>query len=178
MDYARLNRQFDVCDPTEGSEEHVRYGFGTGEDFKGIKYTDFKVEDRIYSDLINIVPMEIRDEFETSLITINGNISPHVDSNFNTVINVYIENGGYITSFCTPNEGVAPGKLPAQTNGVIYEFEDVTIYDSFFALPGEIYILDVTKIHCVHTPCKGSRRLALNLSTKIPFNEVVQYMRR
>jgi len=173
MNYVKLKKRFDICKPVEGSMEYVKYGLGEGKNFQGIKYTDFTVSDYILREFLKIVPKEVRHLFKASLMTINRDILPHTDSNTNTAINVYLESGGYVTSFCTPAEDAKPMKLPTQTNGVMYNFEDVTIYDSFFALPGEIYILDVTKVHCVHSGRRTGKRVALNMATEMPFDEVI-----
>jgi len=157
--------------PIEGNKEYVKYGLGEGKDFQGIKYTDFEVDQSCKDYLWNLIPEKHRHQFNMSLMSINRTIHPHTDSNTRTAINWYLISGGYHTSFCTPKPGAKSCKLPTQTNGIIYRFEDVHFDERFKSEDGDVYILDVTKLHCVHSS-KGPR-VALNLCTNLSYDEVL-----
>jgi len=118
-----------------------------------------------------LIPEKHRHQFNMSLMSINRTILPHTDSNTRTAINWYLISGGYHTSFCTPKQDAKSCKLPTQTDGVIYRFEDVHFDERFKSEDGDVYILDVTKFHCVHS--SRGPRVALNLCTNLSYDEVL-----
>ena len=176
--YQKIPVQIDLPKPVEGTTEYVKYGLGSGPSFRGIKYTDFTNEgtedDLAIQELWNLVPSMYRRDFQISLMSINRDILPHTDSNVRTVINFYLKAGGYVTSFCEPLARAKSFQLPTQTNGVVYDFNDVSANESFVAEDGDLYVLDVTKLHCVHSG-KGDR-VAINLGTPLPYNDVIEMM--
>jgi hypothetical protein len=66
-------------------------------------------------------------------------------------------------------------KLDNQTDGYAYKFEDVDTIASFVAEDGDAYILDVTKLHSVHSGSKKDR-IAIALSTKLDFDSVCKIL--
>jgi len=163
--------------PVSGHIEYVKYGLGEGSEFEGIRYTDFVTRSVQEKTLLGLVPEKYRKHFRLSLMSINRDIFPHTDSNTKTAINWYLKAGGYKTSFCSPKHGARSFKLPTQTDGVVYDFSDVTVDKTFEAKDGDVYVLDVTKIHCVHRAGDAVDRIALNLATDIPFEEVIDLLR-
>ena len=160
----------------EGGREYVSYGVTESGQFQGIKYTDLNLEDEINAPLLwGLISEEHHTDFELSLMTVNRDILPHTDSNTKTVINWYLETGGYTTSFCTPRSGATKFKLPTQTDGLAYHFKDVVMGESFVAEPNSLYVLDVTKLHCVHSG--EGKRVALNLATKLPYEQVISILK-
>ena len=172
--YYKIPTQIPLCSPTEGDTEYIKYGLGEGEDFEGIKYTDFNVPEEAVAHFWNLIPENRRSEFEISLMTINRDILPHTDSDSKTAINWYLKTGAYVTSFCQAKEGSESFQLFTQTDGVIYMFEDVEMEKSFTAEDNDLYVLDVTKLHCVHSG--EGHRIAMNLSTNIPYDEVLELL--
>lgn len=164
-----------TCHPTEGHKEYVKYGIGSGDKFEGIKYTDFDLmlSPDIHS-FWNLIPTSCRKHFNISLMTINRDILPHTDSNTKTAINWYLDPSNYVTSFCTPLAHSQSFKLDTQTDGVVYAFEDVSMESSFVAEKNDVYVLDVTKLHCVHSG--QGKRVALNLATNKSYDEVIDML--
>jgi len=163
--------------PTLGDKEYVKYGIGEGSSFQGIRYTDFKTETLQEELLLRLVPEEYQKHFRVSLMSINRDILPHTDSDTKTAINWYLKAGGYKTSFCRPVYGARSFQLPTQTDGVVYDFSNVVMNETFEAKDGDIYVLDVTKLHCVHGTGDKADRIALNLATNIPYREVTDLLR-
>jgi hypothetical protein len=163
--------------PVSGHTEYVKYGLGEGCGFKGIRYTDFVTRSLQEKTLLGLIPEKHRKDFRLSLMSINRDILPHTDSDTKTAINWYLTAGGYKTSFCMPKHGARSFKLPTQTDGVVYDFSDVIINKTFEAEDGDIYVLDVTKLHCVQKDDGELDRIALNLATNIHFKEVLDLLR-
>ena len=176
--FRKIPTQIRIPGPVEGRMEYVKYGQGEDDLFEGIKYTDFiydtDKDDESFYQFWCLIPPDYRKYFLLSLMSINRDILPHTDSNVRTVLNFYLTAGGYVTSFCSPLAGSQSFKLPTQTDGVVYNFEDVSMDEGFVAKDGDIYLLDVSKLHCVHSG-KGNR-VALNLGTVLPYNEVVDIL--
>jgi hypothetical protein len=176
--FKNLHVEINIPKPVVGPTEYVKYGVGDGASFQGIKYTDFiqdaESDDTAIHELWNLIPLGKRKHFQLSLMSINRDILPHTDSNVRTVINFYLKTGGYVTTFCKPMCGAQSFQLPTQTNGFVYDFNDVMPQGSFVAKDGEVYILDVTRLHCVHSG-KGAR-VALNLGTDLSYAEVLDMM--
>jgi hypothetical protein len=156
---------------SRGDREITKYGLDTDNGFQGILYNDCGPVLTGIAPLLDRIPIQYHAKFWPMYMTINRDILPHIDSGVNTVINVYLESGGYQTDFNSPKEGATPFKIPNQTNGECYQFEDVDVLDSFIAEDGDTYILDVTKLHSVHTG--AGERKALALSTLLPYDQVV-----
>tara|TARA_R110000868_G_scaffold85685_9_gene240909 strand:- start:1427 stop:1999 length:573 start_codon:yes stop_codon:yes gene_type:complete len=177
MKYIKLKTKLNIVHPEEGPTEYIKYGVGEGLNFQGIKYTDFSVSEEAKSLFRSLIPVNERKHFHMSLMTINRAILPHTDSNTKTAINWYIHEGGYETYFCEPKHDAKPFKLPTQTDGCVYSFEDTTFMESFSAKDGDIYVLDVTKTHCVVPKAKEcTPRVALNMATNLPFKNVVSLL--
>jgi len=177
MKYIRLRTTIDAPTPREGTTEYIKYGIGEGAEFQGIKYTDFSIPNEVKNLFWALIPSKERKHFHMSLMTINRAILPHTDSDTKTAINWYIHEGGYETYFCEPKHDAKPFKLPTQTDGCVYNFEDVTLMEGFSAKDGDIYVLDVTKTHCVVPKAEMcTPRLALNMATNLPFEDVVSLL--
>ena len=118
------------------------------------------------------IPKKYWDKFQPLYMHVNCDILPHVDSGHRTVINIYIKAGGYQTDFHTPKVDAVSFKLPNHQFG--YRFEDVNTLCSFVAQDGDAFILDVSRLHSVHSG-KERDRIALALSTNLSFKEVCAF---
>jgi len=161
---------------TEGEREITRYGKDTEDGFKGIRYNDCGPTITGLAPLLDKIPAEHHSKFVPLYMTINRDVIPHIDSGVNTVINIYLKAGGYMTDFNAPKEGRKPFKIENQTNGECYHFDDVDLISRFAAADGDVYIMDVTKLHSVHSGT-GDRE-ALALSTLLPFDQVCEFMEK
>lgn len=163
-----------------GSEKYVSYGVYEDGEFRGIEYGAFNAPSFLVDAFKQLIPDEYADQFYLSLMSINRPILPHVDSHTNTAINLYVETGGYVTSFCTPKENAKSFRLPIQDvrkDGIVYHFEDVDMTDNtFVAETGDVYVLDVSRLHCVYAAndpkCKRNR-VALNFATQMSYEDVL-----
>jgi hypothetical protein len=155
------------------SEILVRYGGTVGGKFYG--YTTYKVDKKIGSELLKIIPRAYKKDFEPSLISINiANVIPHIDTKIKAVINFYVDTADGVTSFHKVKKGVTPyiEKLPNQTDGALYQERDLDTIDKFKANYGDIYVLDVKQIHSVK--CKPNAiRTAYSLKSYIHSYEEV-----
>ena len=87
-----------------------------------------------------------------SLMTIDREIPPHTDSDINVSINFYIETDNCRTVYYEPkNEELNLFQIKNQTDGHIYDKNELMEIGSFVAQPMEIWILNVKKIHGVES---------------------------
>ena len=118
--------------------------------------------------LYKILPKKYWDDFYLTVMTINRDIPPHTDSDIVTTINFYLETDDCETVFYEPiTIDLEKIQINNQTNGHIYKKEQLKPIGSFIALPMEVWLLDVKKIHSVETTKKNPKRKAITLHTKI-----------
>jgi len=171
MHYKKINIGFDAQEVSAGPIDVIKYGIEKDGEFEGIAYKNCIISHKLTAQLLNHMPAPLRHKFVPLHMHINRDIIPHIDSGVCTVVNLYLKAGGYTTDFNKLKEGAKPFKLPNQTTGCSYQFEDVDTIASFVAEDGDAYILDVTKIHSVHSG-SDKDRIALALSTKLDFDTV------
>jgi len=140
------------------------YGYIENNYFKGICY--YEIEN---NDLLSIIKPEYRTHFKSSLMVItNKEILPHTDSDTTMVVNIYIKTANAKTIFY--KGGDKKYQIPNQTNGYVYQKEDLTKVFSFKAIEGDIWKLNVKEIHGVECE-KDEVRMAYCLSTNsLPYN--------
>lgn len=116
--------------------------------------------------LLNIIPERYRNKFIVVSMDILYNIPPHTDSGIKCTINFYVKPGNYETFFYDiKDENITKTlQVKNQTNGKVYDKDNLIVTNSFSAKKDEIYLLDTTKIHSVvaKTP---SHRFALCVQT-------------
>ena len=128
-------------------EREMEYGLSIDNEFRGIWYSGIK-EDPDF-ELKKHIPEQYRDQFIVQLMEINFFILPHTDSGGQSVINFYVETGKCLTQFYEIKEGSKPFQIDNQTDGSVYDMKDLNPGPSFIARPGDVYILDVSKVHSV-----------------------------
>ena len=173
MHYKKIDIGFDAQEVSAGPIDVVKYGIEKDGKFEGIAYKNCIISHKMTAQLLSHIPIAMRHKFVPLHMHINRDIIPHIDSGVCTVINLYLKAGGYTTDFNKPKDGTKPFKLPNQTTGCAYQFEDVDTIASFVAEDGDAYILDVTKLHSVHSGSEKDR-IAVALSTKLDFDSVCQ----
>jgi hypothetical protein len=151
--FCKLNTKFDNLLYTEGTEK-VSYG-GI------ISYLDLS---NLNKNILDILPKNYHNLFTVSLMKINNEVPPHTDSGAKVVINFYIKAGNYKTSFY---EGNAKSyQVENQTNGKVFEKDGLIPLSSFVAKDGDVYCLDVDKIHGVDCLDQNpSERIAVCISS-------------
>jgi hypothetical protein len=157
-------------------EREMEYGMNVDNEFRGIWYSGIK-EDPDF-ELKKYIPEKYRDDFVVQLMEINFFILPHTDSGGKSVINFYIETDKCLTQFYDIKKDSKPFKIDNQTDGCVYDLKDLEVGPSFIARPGDIYILDVSKVHSV-MPLgeeKVKRKAFCLSSSQLKFKELVNIM--
>ena len=113
-----------------------------------IKYSTVTVP---FNDIFSIVPERYRDKFVVLVMKITGSIGPHTDSEILSTINIYLKPDDCTTTFYNINTGIKINtiQIPNQTNGRVFDKEQLSQYDSFIAQTDEAWLLDVTNPHSV-----------------------------
>lgn len=171
MYFKKLDIHFDVPDfETDGLA--VQYGFDFEDKFRGIWYNHIKEEQECI--LKHAVPEDLRDKFTVQLMEVNSYIPPHTDSDTLAVLNFYISTSNCITAFYDVKENAEPHQIKNQTNGCIYSLDDLNLGPGFKAEPGDVYLLDVSKVHSViPLDNEETKRKALCLaSSSLNFEQV------
>ena len=87
----------------------------------------------------------------------SGSLGPHRDHGFQAVINYYKISNNATTLFYKQRDNAKPFIAPGETKAQLYTSDDVEIVDSFTAKDHDVYLLDVSQIHAVSSPKRGSR---------------------
>ena len=162
-----LSLKHSVC----GLQDVVRYGHVSEDDtFAGLSYKALQCDPAIKDHLDDRFARVLRNGSPQYMMA-NADILPHVDSGIKTAINIYISAGGYTTSYHKPKAGAKPFRLANQTNGGCYNFEDVETLDSFTAVDGDVYVLDVSRLHSVQGGQRNLREV-ITIGLSISFEKV------
>lgn len=142
MYFRKLNKNF-LINPYEVKELKIFHGdpYPYGLHYNAI--------DNSNDHLFSIIPEKYRKHFRLARLRINiPYVPPHNDSDCITSINFYIQPSDYSTNFYeVVNQDANPIRVGNQTNGRVYDLSDIELKASFTAQPGEVYILNVSKIH-------------------------------
>ena len=151
----------------------ISYGVDTNEGFRGIQYLSVSTSQK--DKILELIPEQHRDKFELSLMRINACVPIHTDSGTKCTINFYIEPNGYKTSFYKPIvEEPRVFRIKNQTDGAIFNPEDLIEVSSFIAEPNEVFLLDVTKPHGIVGDA-SKERIAITLGSQIlTYEEVLE----
>lgn len=102
-------------------------------------------------DVSTFIPKEYRNGYEVVSMFANSYLPPHTDSHILSTINIYTQPSNCRTVFYKLKEGNNPTtyKLQHQSNGEIFDINDLEEIDSFVAEEGDVYLMDVTLPHSV-----------------------------
>lgn len=167
IDISNVNKQLNI------TKLQVEYGKYIDNVFNGIRYYGIDDESTAYL-LKKFLPLSLQSHFNVLLMIINyDNILPHTDSDISTVINYYIKGSDAITHFwkLKPNMQNKALKLENQTDGSIYNVDDLEHNYSFKAKDNEFWILNVKEIHSV-LGAKNTR-MAFCFQSQLSYNEVL-----
>jgi hypothetical protein len=125
------------------------YGKTINGEFIGVSYYDIPVD--VSNDILKrVIPKKYRGYFEVCWLEINNDyIPPHIDSDVNAVINIYIQTKGATTILYETRSSSKSIRVDNQTDGAVYNPEDIDEIDRFTANPYEAWILNVKKPHSV-----------------------------
>ena len=168
MYFKKLDIKIDIPNYEVGKKQ-LEYGIDIDDKFNGLWYSDLKINEQI-----NLIPEKYKSDFYLLFLEANSFILPHSDSGPTAVINFYIETNNCATQFYEIKNNAEPYQIENQTDGCVYNLDDLIETESFIAQPGDVYILDVSKIHSV-IPLDNNEinRKAICFSTdSLNFNEV------
>ena len=168
MYFEKLNIKIDTPSYEVGKKE-LEYGIDINNKFNGLWYSDLKINEEI-----DLIPEKYKSDFYLLFLEANSYILPHSDSGPTAVINFYIETNNCATQFYEIKNNAEPYQIENQTDGCVYDLDDLVETGSFIAEPGDVYILDVSKVHSV-IPLDNTEinRKAICFSTNsLSFNQV------
>lgn len=173
MVFQQLKHSFVAPDYTI-LDSQMQYGSTVNGEFKGIEYLYIDTE---ASGIWEVIPTDRRADFYMTMMRVNTVVPPHTDSGIQSTINFYIRTDDCITQFYTfKTDRPQAHQIGNQTDGHIFNVNDLDILDSFQATPNSAWLLDVTKPHAVIPPSSFSERRAIVLSSKLAYNEVAELL--
>ena len=167
MEFCKLRSNFYLHD-IEVKDDQMFYG----ENGQGIGYynADFP---RKFDLMQLLVPPALQKNFSITLMRINVLVPPHTDSGIKSTINIYLETGDCTTHFYRfATDNPRTRQVGGQSDGVIYDEEDLIETGSFIAKPYEAWLLDVTKPHSVKPGKDFKERIAVAISSTLCYDEV------
>jgi hypothetical protein len=168
--FLKLKNSFDVGKYTIQKEQMF-----FGEKGKGIGY--YHVDLNKKDELMNMIPKKYHKDFSITIMKVNAEIPPHTDSGIKSTINFYIQTGNCLTQFYKISTDKPKTKqIKNQSDGVIYNEDDLIRTTSFLAEPGEAWLLDVTIPHSVKPGGNFKERLAIAMSSTLCYDEVKQIL--
>jgi hypothetical protein len=124
-----------------------------------------------------VLPLRYRPDFHLAVMDITDAVPPHTDSEINCTINFYVETEPCVTKFYRSEGNSVTLKIPDQTNGRIYDKDNLVCTGEFMAKSGDAYLLDVTKIHAVQPLFGLNKRTAITLCTdKYDYDQVSEML--
>jgi hypothetical protein len=164
--YCKLNKTFQI--PIYAVTDGLKTF--TGENDKGIDYKKIWSPESEF--IYGVLPERYWNDFHLTIMTINRDIPAHTDTEIITTINFYIKTDNCRTVFFEPIvEEPRKFQIKNQTDGYIFNEEDLKEIDSFVAKDNEVWVLDVKKIHSVQG--NPTLRKAITLGTRIHNYEAV-----
>ena len=154
------------------------YGKTIDGEFIGIRYYDIPLD--VSNDILKrIIPDKYRGYFNVCWFEINNDyIPPHIDSDINTVINIYVQTNTATTVFYNTRSNSKSIKVDNQTNGAVYNPDELDEIDSFTAKPYEAWILNVKKPHSVTSPSNGIRSAYCIQTSHFSYNDLKNLIKR
>lgn len=157
--FKKLNINFEIP-PICLGKTLVNYGIDIDNKFHGIWYDEItNSQDIDFKKFLNTK------DFVISLLQANSYIPPHTDSDTISVLNFYLEADNCLTQFYELKDNATGFQIENQTDGKIYSLDELNIGPSFMASKGDVYLLNVSKVHSViplHD--KDVKRAAISLS--------------
>jgi len=124
-----------------------------------------------------MIPKKYHKDFSITIMKVNAEIPPHTDSGIKSTINFYIQTGNCLTQFYKlATDKPKTKQVKNQSDGVIYNEDDLMRTTSFMAEPGDAWLLDVTVPHSVKPGGNFKERLAIAMSSTLCYDEVKQIL--
>ena len=162
------------------SSRKLKFQFGKVVDdvWRGISYYEADIE--MDTEIKKYIPKKYRNYVDVNLMIISGpSIPPHIDDSVLMTMNFYMETNNAYTYFYQIKDNITPNikTLPAQkTTGKIFTIEDLEIVSQFKANQGEVYLLDVSKIHSVSAETLSYREAYCLQSSILTYADVLEIL--
>ncbi len=145
--FIKLKNPFKV-DPYIIKDLRISFGKKVNDTFKGIWYSNVEFDNK--DQIFNVIPEHSRKYFGISIMEVNTYIPPHTDSSILVTINFYIKTNGCTTQFFKfKDTNITKTQIENQTNGFLFNPNDLDSTDRFVAQDNDVYLLDVSKPHSV-----------------------------
>lgn len=164
IDIGKITNYFGSTDPNQDMQN-----------FQGVIYRQILSG---HEKFLKLVPESTWPNWSVSHMTITDLAPPHIDNKITSNINFYINTDNCQTKFYKPLvEQLDTQKLSTQTNGRLYDPQQLDTVGSFTAQDGDVYLLDITKIHSVEAVNKQNfNRTAVSMHSFYSYSQVIKLL--
>jgi len=150
-------------------------------DFDGVErgshYYEFADQDYEKAFIERFLPEELVGFFDAKIMVLDyPNIPPHVDNGSKVTINMYVETAGATTTFYSddPKSADIAERLENQSDGgALFDASTLNVDSSFVAEKGDVYLLDISKIHSVDFADTEAKRVVIVIqSSSLSYDDV------
>jgi len=172
--FCKLNKNF-IIGECDIKDVQMQYGHQIDDKFVGIQYCHVDFADKM--SIMNIIPREYHKCFYMTIMRINTQIPPHTDSGIKSTINFYINTEDCRTQFYKfKSDNPKKEQVENQSDGYIFDINDLEETDSFVAQPNEAWVLNVANPHSVIPQSQFKERLAIALSSELEYNMLCEIL--
>jgi len=172
--FCKLKHNY-VVDDYVVKDRQISFGETVDGNFFGIEYLNIDTKKQIMND---IIPNEYHKFFFMTLMRINREIPPHTDSGIKSSINLYIQTENCTTKFFRfKTNNPKTKQVENQSDGFIYDLQDLEEVGSFISRPNEAWVLDVTQPHSVIPQTNIKERLAVAISSELQYDVVCDILK-
>jgi len=170
MEFCKLNKEFIIDDYVI---KDVQMSFLKGDRGIAYHYVDFGK-----FNMLNIIPKQYKEYFFVTMMCINTQIPPHTDSGIKSNINIYLKTDNCLTQFYKfKNNTPKTEQVDNQTDGFIFDENDLEKTTSFIAKPNEVWLLDVSQPHSVIPQGEFKDRMAVAIGSSLDYNTVYNILK-
>jgi len=169
LEFCKLNKEFIINDYTIKEVQTSFMKSGKGIAYHYVDFNKFNMFD--------IIPEKYRDYFFVTMMCINTQIPPHSDSGIKSNINIYLKTDNCLTQFYKfKNNTPQTEQVKNQTDGFIFNENDLEKTNSFIAKTNEAWLLNVSLPHSVIPQGRFEDRMAVAMSSTLCYDEVKQIL--
>lgn len=170
MEFCKLNKEFIIQD-----YEILDVQISFMKEGKGIAYHYVNFDK---FDIFKIIPEKYKEYFFATMMKINTQIPPHTDSGIKTTINIYLQTDNCLTQFYKfKTDKPKTEQVVNQTDGFIFDENDLEKTNSFVAKTNEAWLLDVSKPHSVIPQAEFSDRMAVAIGSTLEYDAVYNILK-
>ena len=174
--FKKVNNKFVSID-YDILNSRIKFGDYVNGEFKGIEYFNIDYDDG--NSLFGLIPEQYRENFCMTLMKINTVVPPHTDTGINVTINFYLQTDDCVTQFYKfKDDNPKTRQVENQTDGFIFDENDLVKTHNFIAEKNDVYVLDVSQPHSVYPIGQLKERLGLSLATNTyNYDEVISMLK-